>query len=398
MRGPSNLAGLLSTKMQTGRVGESWGKSWVGLSGNLHSPSRAYPGNGRITSGSGSRLRALIHVEVLAALLVGERSPGFSPRDLEEIVDVESPDPDTVAPARGGELHSVRTESHTLYRASGPSQAELWRARVRVEQPHQTVDARYGDARSVGAEGEVLDASGRSGQHGQPLTALHIPYLRESLRTRQHDPRTGGIEVHLRRWSLRVDREDDLPPRPLPHPHALRGAGPLGRGHQVTVRAERDVGEVEAEAEHPQHSDYPAGAIDHLRGSVPACCGQIIAIRAEGDLVDVEVVSDPPKLLAGRGIPRPYRRRTPEIAGVAPAAQGDRRTVGAHIERLEPEIVGRRPECSKLPPRLQVPDRYRASTLAILQAAIPTARHHAPSVRHELRRGKARRWKVRPLG
>src|ERR671919_2103204 len=123
MRGPSNLAGLLSTKMQTGRVGESWGKSWVGLSGNWHSPSRAFPGNGRISSGSGSRLRALIHVEVLAALLVGERSPGFPPRDLKEILDVESPDPDTVAPARGDELLPVRTEGHAFYCASCPPKA-----------------------------------------------------------------------------------------------------------------------------------------------------------------------------------------------------------------------------------------------------------------------------------
>src|SRR5215217_8087774 len=99
-----------------------------------------------------SRPRALVHVEVLAALLVGERSPGLPPRDLEEIVEVESPDPHTVAPARRGELPPVRTERHALDRASGPAQAELWCARVRVEQPHQTVDARYGDARSVGTE------------------------------------------------------------------------------------------------------------------------------------------------------------------------------------------------------------------------------------------------------
>jgi hypothetical protein len=41
-----------------------------------------------------SRPRALVHVEVLAALCVGERSPGLPLRDLEEIVDVESPYPD----------------------------------------------------------------------------------------------------------------------------------------------------------------------------------------------------------------------------------------------------------------------------------------------------------------
>src|ERR687892_213967 len=164
-------------------------------------------------SGSCTRTHLLSQLgygEVLATLLVAERSPGLSPRDLEEIVYVESPDPDTVAPARGGELHTVLTESHTLYRASGPSQAELWRARVRVEQPHQTVDARCGDARSVGAEGQVLDASGRSGQHGQALTALHVPYLRESVRARQHDPRTVRIEVHLRVGALRIDHEEDL--------------------------------------------------------------------------------------------------------------------------------------------------------------------------------------------
>ena len=70
-----------------------------------------------------SRLRAPIDVEVLAALLVGERPPGLPPGNREEIVDVERPDPDTVAPARGGELHPVWTESHTLYGASGPSLA-----------------------------------------------------------------------------------------------------------------------------------------------------------------------------------------------------------------------------------------------------------------------------------
>jgi hypothetical protein len=72
-------------------------------------------------------------MEILAALLVGDCSPGLSPRDLEEIIEVEGPDPDTVAPARGGEFHPVRTERHALHGASGPAQAKLWRARVRVE-------------------------------------------------------------------------------------------------------------------------------------------------------------------------------------------------------------------------------------------------------------------------
>jgi hypothetical protein len=65
-----------------------------------------------------SRLRALVHMEMLAALLVGERSPGLSARDLEDIVDVDGPDPDAVAPARGGELRPVRTERNPLHRAS----------------------------------------------------------------------------------------------------------------------------------------------------------------------------------------------------------------------------------------------------------------------------------------
>jgi hypothetical protein len=35
-------------------------------------------------------------MEKLAALLVGKRSPGLAPRDLDEIVDVEDPDADII--------------------------------------------------------------------------------------------------------------------------------------------------------------------------------------------------------------------------------------------------------------------------------------------------------------
>src|SRR6185503_9503784 len=71
-----------------------------------------------------SNPRAPIHVEVLAALCIGERPSRLVSRDLEEIVEVEGPDPDTVAPARGGELRAVRTEGHALHGASGPSEAQ----------------------------------------------------------------------------------------------------------------------------------------------------------------------------------------------------------------------------------------------------------------------------------
>src|ERR671919_1086267 len=70
-----------------------------------------------------SNTRTPIHMEILAALLIGERSPGLPPRNLEEIVDVKSPDPDTVAPARGDELLPVRTEGHAFYCASCPPKA-----------------------------------------------------------------------------------------------------------------------------------------------------------------------------------------------------------------------------------------------------------------------------------
>src|SRR4029453_3771733 len=254
------------------------------------------------TSGAASRLRTSIHMEVLAALVVGERSPGLAPRDLEEIVDVESPDPDAVAPAGGGELHPVRTERHPLYGASGPSQAKLWCAGLGVEQPHQAVDARYRDARSVGAEGEVLDSSGRSGQYGHARTALHVPYFRDPIGTGQDDPRTVGIEVHPRPGSLRVHREEDVSPGPVPDPDALPASVvELGRRYQVAVRAERDVGEVEVFLP-AQHSDHPPGAVDDLRDSLPVRRDQILAVRAEGDLVDGAVVSDPPELRAGGGI------------------------------------------------------------------------------------------------
>ena len=39
-------------------------------------------------------------MEVLAALLIGERPPGLLPGDLEEIVDVERPDPHAVTARR----------------------------------------------------------------------------------------------------------------------------------------------------------------------------------------------------------------------------------------------------------------------------------------------------------
>jgi hypothetical protein len=51
---------------------------------------------GRQPTRAASRLRAGVHMEKLAALLVGKRSPGLAPRDLDEIVDVEDPDADII--------------------------------------------------------------------------------------------------------------------------------------------------------------------------------------------------------------------------------------------------------------------------------------------------------------
>ena len=278
---------------------------------------------------------------------------------------------------------SVRTERHpsTAHRTLA---GELWRAGLGVEQPHQAVDARRGDARSVGAEGEVLDASGRSGQYGHALTALHIPYLRESVRTRQHDPRALGSKSTCGHGPSASIVRTTLPRAQSQILTRSAGQRTLGRGHEVAVGAERDVGEVGPFSAR-QHSDHPPGR----RSSrlPPVCRGQILAIRAEGDRVDVTVVSDPPKLLAGRRIPRPDRRRPAAAFGLAPAAEGDRRTIGAHSEGLERENVGRRSDRSQVTPRLQIPDRHRGCPPGLLGAALRAARHHALSVRHELRRG-----------
>ena len=67
------------------------------------------------------RRRALLDVQVLAALLVGERPPGFPPRDLEEIIDVEGPYPNAFT-ARRGQLRAVHTEGHTRNLAPRASQ------------------------------------------------------------------------------------------------------------------------------------------------------------------------------------------------------------------------------------------------------------------------------------
>src|SRR5262245_25965390 len=81
-----------------------------------------------------SRLETGLRVQVLTALGVGEGSPSLPMRDVEEILDPQSPDPDAVAPAGGGELCAIWAESHAFDGASGPSQDELLRPSVRVEQ------------------------------------------------------------------------------------------------------------------------------------------------------------------------------------------------------------------------------------------------------------------------
>src|SRR5829696_645745 len=96
----------------------------------------------------------------------------------------------------------TRTPSHQLVEASfvpsglnaTPSTAQPDPRRLSCGAPvsasdsrTRTVDAGYGDARSVRAEDEVVHASGRSGQYGHARAALHVPDLRESVRTGQHD-------------------------------------------------------------------------------------------------------------------------------------------------------------------------------------------------------------------
>ncbi len=61
---------------------------------------KAHPARPVVEPAVPLHLRALIHVKVLAALLVGERPRDLPTGDLDEVVDVEGPDPNAVAPAR----------------------------------------------------------------------------------------------------------------------------------------------------------------------------------------------------------------------------------------------------------------------------------------------------------
>ena len=66
-------------------------------------------------------------MEILAALLVRERPRDLPVGDLEQIGDVEGPDPNTAARAGGGEFRTARTEGHSGYGAADARQDELLR-------------------------------------------------------------------------------------------------------------------------------------------------------------------------------------------------------------------------------------------------------------------------------
>ena len=189
--------------------------------------SRAFPGShfGRRTalgnperrdkSGAGERLRAPSHVKVLVALLVGERPPDLPAGDPEEVVDVEGPDPNTVARIRRGELRPVRAEGHLSIAASMPCRTSCCCARVRIEQPNRAVEARGGDARSVGAEGDIADAPGVPWS-----TATRDPLSTSQISARPFRPAVAIREPLGSKSNAHASLRSGERPRPAPSPRS----------------------------------------------------------------------------------------------------------------------------------------------------------------------------------
>jgi hypothetical protein len=65
-----------------------------------------------IRRGAASRPLAPIHMEILAALFVREGPRDLSAGNLEEVFDVEGPDPNAAARAGRSEPGAIRAEGH----------------------------------------------------------------------------------------------------------------------------------------------------------------------------------------------------------------------------------------------------------------------------------------------
>jgi hypothetical protein len=145
------------------------------------------------TSRSGSGLRAPIHVQVLAAFLVGERPRNVLPSDLQQVVYVQGPDLYTAARVPRRKLRAVWTEGDAGRSARVRRQHQLLPARSCPEQPNGAVLVSGRDQGSVRAEGDFPDVAG-SHERGKALEAIDIPDLRALFFTGRHHPWAGGVE------------------------------------------------------------------------------------------------------------------------------------------------------------------------------------------------------------
>ncbi len=180
---------------------------------------------------SRSGRRAPILVEVLTALLGGERPRHLLPGDLKEVVNVERPDSNSAAarhvllrpPLSRGEFRAVRAEGHMAYRTRA-WQNEAPCPRVRLEQSNSAVVTSRSYQGAVRAELEIVDGSGLPLQSGDQFFAPYVQDLGSSLRIDRHDPGTGGIEVQGKHDVVhsRRDHAENAALSPVPDPHAVR--------------------------------------------------------------------------------------------------------------------------------------------------------------------------------